>query len=83
MSAPVIGLVRADDMLLLPSTWAHEKGLSIKAGILELWDNAVSVISGTCVDTVCSFSPSACQGDQYQSQGTAQAPSATQTGQRG
>ena len=35
------------------------------------------------MDTVCSFSPSACQGDQYQSQGTAQAPSATQIGQRG
>ena len=47
MSAPGIGPARFDDMLLLPSTWAHEKGLSTKAGIPELWDSAVPVISGT------------------------------------
>ena len=27
------GLAMADDILLLPSAWAHEKGLSTKAGI--------------------------------------------------
>ena len=58
MSAPGTGPARADDMLLLPSAWAHEKGLSTKAGILELWDSAVPVISGIGEDTVCSFSPS-------------------------
>ena len=71
MSAPGTGLARADDMLLLPSAWAHENGLSTKAGIPELWDNAVPFISGTSADTVCSFSPSAGQRDQYQSQGAA------------
>ena len=83
MSAPSTRPTRTDDMLLLPSAWANEKGLSTKAGILELWDSAVPVISGTGVDIVCSFSPSAGQRDQYQSQGAAQAPSATQIGQRG
>ena len=58
MSAPGTRLARADDMLILPSAWAHEKGLSTKARIPELWDSAVPVISGTDADTVCSFSPS-------------------------
>ena len=44
-------------MLPLPLAWAHETRLSTKAGIPELWDNAVLVISGTGADTVCSFSP--------------------------
>ena len=70
-------------MLLLPSAWAHEKGLSTKAKIPKLWDSIVPVISGTGADTVCSFSPSAGQRDQYQSQGAAQAPLATRIGQRG
>ena len=82
-SAPGTRLTRADEMLLLPSTWAHEKGLSTKVGILELWDSAVPVISGIVVDPVCSFSPSAGQRDQYQSHGAAQTSSATQIVQRG
>ena len=33
------GRVRAfDDMLSLPSAWAHETGLSTEVGIPELWD---------------------------------------------
>ena len=68
-SAPSTGPAKADDMLLLPSAWAHETGLSTKAGILELLDITVPVISGTDADTVCSFSPSVGQRDQYQSQG--------------
>ena len=47
----------SDDMLSLPSPWAHETGLSIEGGILELWDSAVPVFSGTSADTVYSFSP--------------------------
>ena len=43
-------------MLSLPSAWEHEMGLSTEAGIQELWDSAVPVISGTGADTVCSFS---------------------------
>ena len=70
-------------MLPLPSAWAHETRLSTKVGILELWDSAALIISGTGVDTVCSFSPSIGQRNQYQSQGASQTPSATQTGQRG
>ena len=83
MSAPGTRPGKADDMLLLPSSWAHEKGFSTNARILELWDNTIPVISGTGADRVCSFSPSAGQRDQYQSQGAAQAPLATQIGQRG
>ena len=70
-SAPSTGPAMANDMLLLPSGLAHEKGLSIKARIPELWDSVIPVISGTSADTVCSFSPSAGQRDQYQSQGAA------------
>ena len=44
-------------MLSLPSAWAHETGLSIEAGIPKLWDNAALIISGTRMDTICSFSP--------------------------
>ena len=53
------GPARVNEMLPLPSAYAHEKRLSIKAGILELWDSTVPVISGTSADTVCSFSLSA------------------------
>ena len=81
--APGIGPARADDMLVFPSTWAHEKGLSTKARILELWDNVVPIISATGAGTVYSFLPNAGQRDQYQSQGAAQVPSATQISQRG
>ena len=42
-----------------------------------------SNIMRASADTVCSFSPNAGQRDQYQSQGAAQASSATQIGQRG
>ena len=70
-------------MLPLSLAWAHETELSIETGILELWDITVPIISGTSADIICSFSPSASQRDQYQSQGVAQVPSATQIGQRG
>ena len=82
-SAPGIGPARADDMFLLPSVWAHETELSTKAGIPKLWDSTVPIINGTSANTVCSFSPSVGQRDQYQSQGAGQAPSTTQIGQRG
>ena len=76
-SAPGTGPARADDMLLFPSAWAHEKGLSTKTRIPKLWDSAVPVINGTGADIVCFFSPSAGHKDQYQFQGAAQVPSAT------
>ena len=44
-------------MLLLPSAWENETGLSTEAGIPELWDIAVPIISGIDADTICSFSP--------------------------
>ena len=54
-SAPSTGLAKANDMLLLPSAWAHEKGLST--------NNAIPVIIGIIEDIVCSFSPNAGQRD--------------------
>ena len=56
MSSPVTGPVRADDMLLLPSSWTHEEGLPAEAAIPGFWADTVPVISGTGADTVCSFS---------------------------
>ena len=44
-------------MLSLSSTWAHEAELSLEAGILEIWDTTVPIVSGTCVDAVCSSIP--------------------------
>ena len=44
-------------MLALPLAWALEAGLSSEAGIQELWDNLVLVISGAYTDTVCSSLP--------------------------
>ena len=46
-----------DDMLLLPSAWTYETGLPSEARIPELWDTIALVVSETCVDIVCSFSP--------------------------
>ena len=56
-SSLVTGPVRADDMLLLPSTWTHEEGLLAEAGIPRFWADTVPVISGTGANSVCSFSP--------------------------
>ena len=47
----------ADDMLLLPSAQAYETGLSTEAGISELWDIIIPIISGTCANLVCSSLP--------------------------
>ena len=47
----------ANDMLSLPPAWTHETRLPIKAGIPELWDTSVPIISGTCTDTVCLSLP--------------------------
>ena len=58
MSVPSTGPTRADDMLLFPSAWTYEAGLPTEAWIQGFWANVVPVISGTGVDTVCSFSPS-------------------------
>ena len=55
-------------MLPLSSALAHETGLSTEAGIPELWDSVVPVISGTDADTVCSFSP------QYEPEGPVSVP---------
>ena len=48
---------RTNDMLFQPSTWTNEVGLPLKARIPRFWDSTVPVISGTSMDTVCSFSP--------------------------
>ena len=48
---------KAGDMFPLPSTWTLEAGLSLEAGIPELWDTSISVISGTYTDTVFSSLP--------------------------
>ena len=44
-------------MFPLPPSWTHEMGLPSKAGIPELWDTPVPVISGLFTDSVCSFLP--------------------------
>ena len=44
-------------MLPLPPTWTFEEGLSLEAGIPELWDALVLVINGTYTDTICSSLP--------------------------
>ena len=54
-SALCTGPARADDMFLLPSSWAHEMRLSTKARIPELWDSAVLVMSGTSAEIVSCF----------------------------
>ena len=50
-------IIRTDDMFPLPSAWTCETRLPIKVGIPRIQDTTVPVISGTGVDTVCSFSP--------------------------
>ena len=57
MSAPGIGPAKADDMLLLPSSWTYEAGLPTEAWILGFWVGVVPVISGTGADTVYSSTP--------------------------
>ena len=47
----------SEDMLSLPSAWAHETRLSPEVGIPELWDSTVPIISGTGTNTVCVTPP--------------------------
>ena len=56
MSVPGTGPARADDMLLLPSSWTYEAGLPAEAWIPGFWAGAVPVIGGIGTDSVCSFS---------------------------
>ena len=44
----------------MAQAWTLEMGLPSKAGILELWDTTVPVISGACINTVYSSIP--CHG---------------------
>ena len=44
-------------MLPFPSAYTLEVGFSLEAEISELWDTSVPVISGTCIDVVCSSLP--------------------------
>ena len=44
-------------MLPLQSAWTYEAGLPPEAWISGPWDASVQVISGTCTDVICSFSP--------------------------
>ena len=44
-------------MFPLPLAWTLEAGLSSEAGIPELWDTSVPVISRTYTDAVCSSLP--------------------------
>ena len=48
---------RADDVLSLSLAWTLKIGLPLEARIPECWDTIVPVISGTPIDTVCSFFP--------------------------
>ena len=41
----------------VPLAWTLETGLPLEAGIPELWDTTVPVISGACTDVVCSSLP--------------------------
>ena len=50
-------------MLPLPSAWTPKAGLSSEAGIPELWDTSVPVISGTSIDAFCSPLPHHGLGD--------------------
>ena len=52
MSAPGIGLAKADDMLLLPSAWTYEAGFPTEAWIPRFWVGADPVINGTGADTI-------------------------------
>ena len=52
----------SDDMLSLSLAWTHETRLFTEAGIPELWDSAVLVISGIGANTVCSSSPQWLEG---------------------
>ena len=56
MSTPGTRPTRANDMLLLPSTWTYEAVFLTEAWILGFWAGVVPVISRTSVDSVCSFS---------------------------
>ena len=44
-------------MFPLPSTWTYEARFPVEAGIPRLWDTSIIINSGSCMDTVCSFSP--------------------------
>ena len=57
ISALGIGPARADDMLLLPSTWTYETGLPTEAWIPGFWAGEVLVISWTGINTVYSSTP--------------------------
>ena len=48
---------KAGEMFPLPSAWTLEAGLSSEAGILELWDTSIPVISGTYTNVVYSSLP--------------------------
>ena len=54
---PGLLAIKTDDMLLLPSALTYDVGLPSKARILGFWDGIVPIISGTCMDTICSFLP--------------------------
>ena len=44
-------------MFSLPLARAHKTVLPLEVGIPGLWDTSVPVISGTCIDLVCSSLP--------------------------
>ena len=50
-------LLKAGDMFPLPSSWTPEAGLSLEAGIPDLWDTLVPIISGMYIDAFCSSLP--------------------------
>ena len=70
-------------MLFMSTTWACETGLPSKTRIPGFRDSVLPVTSGTGSDIIYSSTPSAGQRNQHQSQGTTQALSVTQAGQRG
>ena len=61
-------------MLLLSPAWTHETRFPLEAGILELWDTPVPIISGTFVDSVCSSLPHHGLGELVSSLGRCTGP---------
>ena len=56
MSSLGTGPARANDMLLLPSTWTYEAGVQMEAWMPGFQAGTIPIINGIGADTVCSFS---------------------------
>ena len=44
-------------MFLVPPAWTLDVELPSEARIVGIWDTPIPVISGTCIDSICSSLP--------------------------